>query len=209
MVVVLCARAFAAPSPTEVAKRHYELGAQAYEKQDYATALREFNLAYEISEQPDILFNLARVETKLGHERAAIDYLKRYIEKAPSANDVVSVRAEIDAREKALTAQAETATLRANQSILQQPAGRAGVALVVLGGAMLVTGVAFNVVAALMSSSVERGTGMPVAFAGSTFQSDQALGRIAEPIGISFDVVGGVALGTGAGLLVWRARSRK
>ena len=74
---------------------------------------------------------------------------------------------------------------------------------------LLVTGIALNVVTALKAESVSRGAAMPVAFAGSSYQSDQSLGMAAAPVGIAFDVIGGAAAVAGTGLLIWRARAAK
>jgi len=218
LCVLVSATAAAAPSPTELAKKHYDLGAAAYQKGDFPTAVREFSLAYELSEQPDILFNLARVETKMGHEQQAIDYLKRYLEKRPDAQDAPAVRAEIEARTRALeaaqrerAAQAEAAAARhtAEAATRQDRAGRAGIALVATGGVLLAVGISLNVVAAKRAEAVSAGAGMPVVWAGSSFESDERLGTSSAPLGIAFDVVGGAAALTGAGLLIWRATSAK
>jgi hypothetical protein len=37
----------------------------------------------------------------------------------------------------------------------------------------------------------------------------RALGTSSAPLGIAFDVIGGAAVVTGAGLLIWRATSAK
>jgi hypothetical protein len=207
-----------APSAENIseAKQHYKRGAAAYGRDDFDVALREFTLAFEISRQPDILFNLGRVETRLGHQAEAIAYLERYLALKPDAEDLPAVQAEIDALRKTLAAQlgeqqarqreqaARDEAARANRATRFTPQGRAGIALTALGGAALVVGISLGIVALRAASSVESGAGMPVTFAGSSFASQESIGRTAAPVGIAFDVVGAAAAATGIGLLVWR-----
>src|SRR5262245_47149924 len=87
-----------------VGKVHVDLGVEAYLGGRYAEAVREFELAYRLSSKPQILFNIARAEAKLGHEEAAIAFLKRYLEELPDAEDAAAVRAEVEARERAMAA---------------------------------------------------------------------------------------------------------
>jgi tetratricopeptide (TPR) repeat protein len=104
LMLLLCAAPAlageAAISPE--AKRHVELGMQHYEAGRYQQASSEFELAYRLSQRPALLFNIARAEAKLGHEEAAIAFLRRYLEERPDAPDAAAVMAEIDARQQAM-----------------------------------------------------------------------------------------------------------
>jgi tetratricopeptide (TPR) repeat protein len=108
-----------APAPVRAdathadAKAAYNAAAAAYEAGDYQTAIDGFLKAYELSKKPVILFDVARAETKLGHEQLAIDYLKRYLAAAPDAIDAPSVRAEIAAREQAMASHSAKAAAEA------------------------------------------------------------------------------------------------
>jgi tetratricopeptide (TPR) repeat protein len=84
------------------AKRHVDVAVQHYEAQRWKEASEEFELAYRLSHKPALLFNIARCEAKLGHDEAAIAFLRKYLEERPDAPDTASVLAEIEAREEAL-----------------------------------------------------------------------------------------------------------
>jgi tetratricopeptide (TPR) repeat protein len=86
------------------AKRHVDSGVEAYNAARYEEAVKEFELAYRLSNRPALLFNIARAEAKLGHEEAAIAFLRRYLEERPNAPDAPAVLAEIEAHEKTLEA---------------------------------------------------------------------------------------------------------
>ncbi|HZS37763.1 MAG TPA: hypothetical protein VFF06_13090 [Polyangia bacterium] len=97
------ARAVAAePAISPEAKRHVDLGMQHYEAGRYQDAIGEFELAYRLSQRAALLYNIARAEAKLGHDDAAIAFLRRYLEERPDAPDAPAVRAEIEARESAI-----------------------------------------------------------------------------------------------------------
>ena len=64
------------PSPDEeVARRHYILGTEAYDRRDYPTALGHFELVRKVSPSPEIEFNIARCLDRLERwGEAAIAY---------------------------------------------------------------------------------------------------------------------------------------
>jgi tetratricopeptide (TPR) repeat protein len=92
----------AEPAISSEAKRHVAAGNAFYESGQYEDAVKEFELAYRLSNRPALLFNIARAEAKLGHDENAIAFLKRYLEERPDAPDAPSVMAEIEAREHAI-----------------------------------------------------------------------------------------------------------
>jgi tetratricopeptide (TPR) repeat protein len=87
------------------AKRHVDAGIEAYNGAHYDVAVKEFELAYRLSNRPALLFNIARAEAKQGHEEAAIAFLRRYLEERPNAPDAPAVLAEIEAYQKTLSEQ--------------------------------------------------------------------------------------------------------
>jgi hypothetical protein len=64
------------------------------------------------------------VETELGHEQQAIDYLKRYLEKRPDAQDAPAARAEIEARTRAHEAAQREKAAQAERSPRAAPRRR-------------------------------------------------------------------------------------
>lgn len=170
--LLLLALAAAAPAEAEEpsveeAKRHYGAGAVAYEKGDYATAVEEFRKAFVASHRAEILFDIARAETRLGNERDAIEYLKEYLKMMPDAPDAASVEAEVAAREKALAAAeaerraaADAAAARKREEEARAQARRAeeaaargsplrkpAIALLAGGGVLVAGGIALGAVA--------------------------------------------------------------
>src|SRR5438270_10064433 len=95
------ARAADAPISPE-AKKHVDAAFALYESGKYEEAVKEFELAYRLSNRPALLFNIARAEAKAGHEENAIAFLKRYLEERPDAPDASAVLAEVEARERAM-----------------------------------------------------------------------------------------------------------
>src|SRR5262249_34920237 len=150
-------------------------------------------------------------------------YLREYLAAVPNAPDAVSVRTEIEAREKALRdradteraeAEAKAAKQRADEEAArarqaaeamaraQEETGRArhprwpGYLLLGGGVVFLGAGIALGVNAQNTAKVVEQGTGR--------FDPTlQTRGKSTNLAAISLDVVGGVILAGGAGLLLW------
>lgn len=119
------------PNISPEAKRHVDEGVAQYEAGNYQQAVDEFELAYRLSHRAALLFNIARAEAKLGHDEAAIAFLRRYLEERPDANDSAAVLAEIEAREQAIKskkaqaqAEAEAAAARKQAEELTAQAAR-------------------------------------------------------------------------------------
>lgn len=109
----------AAPAKAQdsAARSHFHAGSGYFETGNYEDALKSFTLAYEMSQRPQLLYNLYLTEERLGDLRSAIRYLERYlseVEEVPN-RDVLSVRlanlrrrAEADEREAAEKEAADT-----------------------------------------------------------------------------------------------------
>lgn len=67
----------------ERARMHFNAGSSYYSEGDYASALREFQRAYELSPRPDFYFNFALVYERQGDLENAVTYLRRYLEETP------------------------------------------------------------------------------------------------------------------------------
>ena len=224
MWVALHRPARADEQPDE-AKKRYQSGAAAYQAGAFASAATEFRVAYELSHKAPILWDIARAESRLGHDEIAVEFLKRYAKEDPNSPDIASVTAEIEARERAIeehkqktraeveaeVARRQTELAKQQTEAAQKEASRRprspGYALVGAGAAILVAGIALNAVAAVDSNQVsDGGKPTPVPFS-SGFSSKESTGKIAAPLGIAFDVIGAACLATGVGLWIW-ARPR-
>jgi tetratricopeptide (TPR) repeat protein len=90
VLFLMCATANA--DLREEARLHYELGKQAYGQQRWADALGEFQRAYQAAPLPDLLFNIAHCEEKLGRLKEAADSYRHFLAVRPDAPE----RAEIE-----------------------------------------------------------------------------------------------------------------
>ena len=62
----------------EAAQAHYLSGARFFETAQFDAALVEFEAAWRLSGEPDLLHNLSWTHEKAGHIKEAIDYALRY-----------------------------------------------------------------------------------------------------------------------------------
>jgi len=85
------------PANTDVKASHqyYELGAQAYEKGDYAAALRAFEAAWAEAPNPELQFNIARCHERMFQWDAAAEAYETYLKTKPDASDAYEMKARI------------------------------------------------------------------------------------------------------------------
>ena len=83
------------------ARRHYDRGTKAFNLQDFKSALREFQAAY--NEQPDaaFLFNIAQAERQLGEYDVASKSYRLFLANQPNAPNREQVMRLIDEMDKA------------------------------------------------------------------------------------------------------------
>ncbi|MBL8631949.1 MAG: hypothetical protein JNM40_01910, partial [Myxococcales bacterium] len=62
----------------EAAQAHYRSGTQFFESKQFDAALVEFEAAYRLSAEPDLLHNLSWTHEKAGHIKEALEYAARY-----------------------------------------------------------------------------------------------------------------------------------
>ena len=84
MFVVIAAAAVLVSAPAAAqddqrARLHFESGASYYEAGEYEDALREFQRAYELSQRPELFYNLSLCYQNLGDLAQAVSYLERYL----------------------------------------------------------------------------------------------------------------------------------
>lgn len=109
-----------APAPAvdpkaEQLRELYARGQAAFDAGSYETAIEVFAEAYGISNDPNLLFNIAICHDRLGHYREAIDHLDRYVADSPDADkaDVarrkqsLEMRREKEEEQKAAEAERE------------------------------------------------------------------------------------------------------
>ncbi|MBN2529797.1 MAG: tetratricopeptide repeat protein [Deltaproteobacteria bacterium] len=86
---------FAIADELEDAKAAYRDGVTSFSKGEYDTALAYFTDAYNLSGKPEILYNLAVCQEKLGQTDHAIAYFELYLEELPDAEDAAAVRQKV------------------------------------------------------------------------------------------------------------------
>jgi tetratricopeptide (TPR) repeat protein len=80
---------------TEMARRHFDTGAAAYEAGRYAEAAAEFERARKVQPLPAFDFNLGRAYDRMERPAEAIVANERYLRHRPTPPDAVEVRARI------------------------------------------------------------------------------------------------------------------
>lgn len=80
LVGLLCSSSPAdAQDRTEQARRHFEAGTQAFETGDYERAMAEFRQAHELTDHPDLLYNIYSSAERSGQLQDAASALERYL----------------------------------------------------------------------------------------------------------------------------------
>jgi tetratricopeptide (TPR) repeat protein len=79
----------------EGARQWFDRGTVAYELRDYKRAYDAFVQAYDLSPQPEIVYNQAASLDRMGNADAAVQAYERYLALAPKATDAEKVRRRI------------------------------------------------------------------------------------------------------------------
>ena len=84
------------------AKEHYRKGIKAYDLGDFEKAIREFQDAYELKDDPAYLYNLAQAYRRGGNLPKAISLYQTYLRKSPDAENKDEVEKRIVELQKAI-----------------------------------------------------------------------------------------------------------
>ena len=97
------------------AQARFAEGQAAYEAGDFPKALDRFLCAYRLSRSPELAYNVARVQERMGESAAALRYYRVYLEADPPPADAdrLSVLEKVRALRDRLAAQASSGTPRA------------------------------------------------------------------------------------------------
>lgn len=99
-----------ASSAIEEAKEHFSRGAEHYQAGRYQIAHDEFEIAYRLSQHPDMLYNMARAEERLGRNAEAVMHLEQCLA-APETTDREEVKALLDRLRRRAPAPPPSATV--------------------------------------------------------------------------------------------------
>lgn len=131
----------------EAAQRHFAAGEKAYSEGRYDAALNDFTTSYELSKEPDLLYNLHQVALKLGQKEMAVGYLREYMQKRPA--EATKIQGEIDAIQNPAPKPAPAAIdTRPTEAA---PSRAPAILLMIFGSASVATG------AALLGASLTSG----------------------------------------------------
>ena len=98
------------------ARLHFQAGASYYEAGDYEDALREFRRSYELSERPELFYNISLCYQQLDDLEQAASYLERYLAAVPDIPNRPNLERRLEHYRTRLASQAETNGADANTS---------------------------------------------------------------------------------------------
>jgi hypothetical protein len=96
VLIVIAALAGDAAADATRAAEHFAAAQEAERRNDWRAAIASYELAYQVSPHPNVLYNIGVNYQRLGEGRQAAAYLRRYLEAAPRASDRAQVLEQID-----------------------------------------------------------------------------------------------------------------
>jgi len=196
----------------DAAAAHFRLGVDFFRASDYAAARVEFEAAFGLSGQADLLHNLSLTAEKQGRYREAIEYEERFIAAAAGLTDEETDQARgrvLRLREQARRAGTAPEPSRSPSKPQASHEGgwrppQAAIGLLAGGGAALVAGIACGGAALATAAQLGDGTAYTLREIDGITGRGQALNAAA----ITLDAIGGLSvLGGGAWILgAWVAR---
>src|SRR3954467_4437432 len=85
LVLMLPALAARAQDATSGAREHYQKGTAFYDLGRYQDAIKEFEAAYELKNDPALLYNLAQSHRLAGNAEQALHFYRTYLRRVPKA----------------------------------------------------------------------------------------------------------------------------
>jgi tetratricopeptide (TPR) repeat protein len=99
------------------AREHYQKGTSFYDLGRYAEAIKEFEAAYEIKNDPALLYNLAQSNRLAGNSEQALHFYRTYLRYVPNAKNRVEIEDRIKQLEQLVTQKGAAQTTPPNQTI--------------------------------------------------------------------------------------------
>ena len=100
------------------AKKAFAAATRAYAEGDFETSLARFRRAHELTDSPDLLYNIATVADRMRHDDEALEAYEGYLEARPNSPDAEHVQGRIDALRLAI----EAREMEARQAALEAAA---------------------------------------------------------------------------------------
>ncbi|HNN97767.1 MAG TPA: hypothetical protein PKI03_36130 [Pseudomonadota bacterium] len=183
----------AANTDLEKARRLWESGMIYYDTKDYQKAKSEFQSAYDISHLPDFLINLAQTSAKLDQPADAVKYLETYVQECPGAPDAPLARQRIEDLRIAQAIKEGEKPPPAPVRLPPKPA----LALMGSGAVLLIVGAGLGGAAIVAGKQVGNPANQNMVF-NIDLQNAERRGKALEGAAIAFDVLGALALVSGA-----------
>lgn len=102
--------AHAQPAATETqdeeARLHFQIGESALSDGRYQEALTNFQRSYELSQRPELLFNIGVAHDRLRHDEEALDHYRRFLAALPDAPNRNDAESRIAVLERTLAEEA-------------------------------------------------------------------------------------------------------
>jgi tetratricopeptide (TPR) repeat protein len=127
--LVLASLAAAAPAAAQdaaAAREHYQKGTTFYDLGRYDDAIKEFEAAYQIKNDPALLYNLAQSHRLAGHDEQALHFYRTYLRRVPNAKNRTEIEGRIAALEQLVAQKAATQTAPPNQTLPPGGGGSGG-----------------------------------------------------------------------------------
>lgn len=188
----------AKPTPEEVdaAARHFDSGADFFNKGNYGAARAEFDAAYNLSKFPALLFNLGKTAEKQGQIGDSIRYFEQYLESNPA--DAAEVRVRVEKLRQHPDAPKTSTVGAAINDVLVPPESKMppvpALALLGAGAGLLIIGIGCGAGALGDARTLMNSNGKPYSEVAATFDRGKSL----ESAAIAFDVLGSLVLAGGA-----------
>ena len=184
----------------EAAQTHYRSGSQFFESKQFDAALVEFEAAWRLSGEPDLLHNLSWTHEKAGHIKEALEYAARYASAVAGTDDEERARKRVEFLKQRYAGSATATEPTAPSSSGEPQKGEArrsvsplALGLVVGGGAVTAAGI--GLLAAAWATGQQVGNA-DLPYADATALLDR--GRALNTTGIALTIVGGAAVVGGA-----------
>ncbi len=220
LVAWLCAGSPAsAGEDIDLAKKYFTLGSELFNRGDYKAALTQFEMSFEHSKKPELLYNMARCQELLGQHEKALSFYERYLTSEPENAKVIQSRVanlkqliakkRVEEKKKKEEAEAKKRPPPAPAPAPEPSSSRAmtiaGWSLVGLGGAALAAGAVLGGLTMAKESELEQAYAdgdMTMA----EIQDGEAVGKGMQTGAIIGLAVGGAAAVAGAVLLILDAK---
>jgi tetratricopeptide (TPR) repeat protein len=115
--LTLAATSPALADDAQSAREHYQKGTSYYDLGRYADAIREFEAAYEIKNDPALLYNLAQSHRLAGNSEQALHFYRTYLRRVPKAPNRTEIEGRITALEQLVAQKNTTQTTPPNVTL--------------------------------------------------------------------------------------------